>query len=241
MALVKTACVRDTALAGLKTQTQTLDAHLTMIQYDYELLRTDHDQKCALSMNEALAGLLSLVDHVSRTDRALLYWVEKGKSVKTLLRCVGMDKRTDTIVEKKSAKMKKKVNKVEGQFRDAGKAVMDELRVVQDINTRMADYSISRVGGIQNQARGMQEVFSSEVSVIQRRLDEKQLQCDSTEVHIREITGEIEMMEKNRETAKESSKMHTLVILPLLCPLCSTNRFTACCRWLAGRRAPRRS
>lgn len=42
-----------------------------------------------------------VVTYVNKSDKSLIYWYEKGSGMKRALRCVGIDKRTAAMVEKK--------------------------------------------------------------------------------------------------------------------------------------------
>ena len=52
-----------------------------------------------------MAGLLQVVTYVNNSDKALVYWFERGSTVKLALRCVGIDKRTAAIFKKKTIKL----------------------------------------------------------------------------------------------------------------------------------------
>lgn len=110
MALVKYGSA-DSQLEDLQRQFATLDSELVIIQKSYADLKREHGTKCSNSLKDAVSSLLQVVTYVNKSDKSLIYWYEKGPGMKRALRCVGIDKRTAAMVEKKSTKITGKAAK----------------------------------------------------------------------------------------------------------------------------------
>jgi len=104
MSLVPYIGSSDPKLTSLAFRLRDLESDLSSIKISQQAIGREHSQKCSESLNESLISLTHLIEAVEKTDRTLIYWVEKGKPVKLILRCVGVDKRTTNIVAKKDGK-----------------------------------------------------------------------------------------------------------------------------------------
>jgi hypothetical protein len=145
MALVTWTSI-DSRLAELQRQCTSLENELSGIQTNYDSLRREHEQKCAEALRQALSGLAKVIKYVNRTDRALIFWVEKGSALKTALRFIGIDQRTQTIVRRKTTIIKARVSEVEASFDRSSQAFKNGLSAVQGLNTKLTQYSLTSIG-----------------------------------------------------------------------------------------------
>jgi hypothetical protein len=157
-------------------------------------------------LQESLLSLIQLADYVYKTDKALVYWVEKGKPVKLLLRCIGVDKRTDALVARKTTKVKKEVGRVEEKFKKTSTVFGDGLKAVQGLNTRVTEYSISSIGTVHDNVNGALEEFDNEAKQVQATIDEKDKEYRATNIEITEVSEGISTADINRKTAEQASE-----------------------------------
>ncbi|KAF4624276.1 hypothetical protein G7Y89_g13894 [Cudoniella acicularis] len=166
MALVSWSSI-DSRLASLQRQSTLLENELTEIRTSYHDLRRQHENECAEALMEALSNLVKVVKYVNRVDRALIFWVERGGVLKTALRYIGIDKRTGTIVQKKTAIIKYKVSEVEGSFEKSHQAFKNGLTAVQNLDITLTRYSHTSVGRAQSEVCA----FSAELEGTIKRVD----------------------------------------------------------------------
>lgn len=204
MALVKYGSA-DSQLEDLQRQFATLDSELVIIQKSYADLKREHGTKCSNSLKDAVSSLLQVVTYVNKSDKSLIYWYEKGPGMKRALRCVGIDKRTAAMVEKKSTKITGKAAKVEAQFNRSGQAFSDGLKAVQSLNTRVTEYSLSSIGDARQQAVTMYDEVDGNAQSVEAELTKSKTDYEKVQEEIDAIPGQISGVELSRRTAQESS------------------------------------
>lgn len=204
MALVKYGSA-DSQLEDLQRQFATLDSELVIIQKSYADLKREHGTKCSNSLKDAVSSLLQVVTYVNKSDKSLIYWYEKGPGMKRALRCVGIDKRTAAMVERKSAKITGKAAKVEAQFNRSGQAFSDGLKAVQSLNTRVTEYSLSSIGDARQQAVTMYDEVDGNAQSVEAELTKSKTDYEKVQEEIDAIPGQISGVELSRRTAQESS------------------------------------
>jgi hypothetical protein len=197
----------DTRLSELQLQFLLLDRELVDIQTDYDRLRTQHGRQCAQSLTRALSGLLEVTKYVNKTDKALIYWVEKRSVVKLALRCVGVDKRTQVIVKTKTTHIQSQVSKVENHFHRSTETFKTSLKAAQDFNTRVTRYSLTSLGAAEQQAMTVSEDLDDSLNTVETQLEMSQLECQVMEEEIAIIPSQINGVETRRQTAQDASDL----------------------------------
>lgn len=195
----------DPVLTILHTQFASLESELRVIQNNYQSLCQVHGRKCSAALSEATAGLLSVIKYVNKADKALLYWYEKGNTMKKALRCVGIDKRTDSIVERKTKKIKQETAKTEKQFNRTGEVFFNGLKAVQTLDTQVNQYSISRVGLARSEASEAFNQADGDAKCAESSLKKAQVEQTKVRAEVDGISAQISGVEHQRETAQNAS------------------------------------
>lgn len=204
MALVKYRS-GDCKLEDLRRQFADLDSELIVIQKSYSDLKREHGKKCSNALKDAVSSLLQVVTYVNKSDKSLIYWYEKGPGMKRALRCVGIDKRTAAMVEKKSKKITGEAAKVESQFNRSGQVFSDGLKAVQNLNTRVTHYSLSSIGDARQQAVTMYDEVNGNAQSVEVELKKSKTDCEKFQGEIDAIPDQISGVESSRRTAQQSS------------------------------------
>lgn len=195
----------DSRLSDLQRDFASLGCELVDIQSTYHSLRKEHGRQCSEALTEALSSLLRVVKYVNKTDKALIYWLQKGDTLKLALRCVGIDKRTDAIVERKTEAIKGQVAQAETKFNQSGEVVMDGLKAVQNLNTRVTRYSLSSVGNAEEQAQDLCQEFASNVNSVELSLEQSKTECITIQGEIDDIPSQIDGVQSQRQAAQGAS------------------------------------
>lgn len=203
MALVKYRS--DCKLEDLQRQFSDLDSELFAIQKSYSDLTKEHGSKCSKALKDAVSSLLQIVNYVSKSDKSLIYWYEKGPGMKRALRYVGIDKRTAVVVEKKSRKITGEAAKVESQFNRSGQVFSDGLKAVQNLNTRVTEYSLNSIGDARQQAATMYDEADGNAQSIQVKLAKSKTDCEKIQEEINAIPQQTSGVESSRRAAQQSS------------------------------------
>jgi methyl-accepting chemotaxis protein len=204
MALVSWTSI-DSRLAELHQQFTSLESELTEIQTNYDDLRREHEHKCATALMEALSSLVKVIKYVNRTDKALIFWVEKGGALKVALRYIGIDRRTQTIVRKKTAIIKDKVSEVGSSFNKSNQAFKNGLSAVQDLNTRLTQYSLTSIGRAQREVTEFSEELDEKIKEVNWAITKLKAQSRDIEDEASEVPGRIEDVNSQRQKAQEAS------------------------------------
>ena len=216
MAVVRSSQATDPKTAHLAVQVHALEASLITLKDEYTLLRATTERNCSQSLNESLTSFIHLIKFVKKTDKTLVYWVEKGSGVKTALRCIGVDKRTETIVKKKTIRIQKEVHTVERKFKDTSKVFMGELKAVQILNTKVTNYSISSVGNAQYEASEALDMYDDQVSRVQFQIDSRNAECQVLEA---QVSGIHKDMSNTQAAVKGAEGARTAAAVVCRCPL----------------------
>jgi hypothetical protein len=182
----------DPRVLFLAHQVQQLDFTFATIQSDYDTLREEHTKRCSAAVREALSALVKLVERVAKTDHRLVYWYEKRGSVKLMLRCVGVDKRTNAIVDTGTSMMKRDVKRVENKFVSTSGVFGEGLEAVQDLNTRVTSYSLKDLCPVQSGSAGIMSSFASELENVKTGLESKTTRRTVVEREIGDVSDNIE-------------------------------------------------
>lgn len=194
-----------TQLEELQRQFSTLDSELVIIRKRYSDLKKEHGKKCSNALKDAVSSLLLIVTYVNKSDKSLIYWYEKGSGMKRALRCVGIDKRTATMVEKKNTKITEKAAEVESQFNRSGQVFLDGLKAVRDLNTTITEYSLSSIGDARQQAVTMYDEVDVNAQSVELELAKSKTDYEKVQIEIDDIPEQISGVEFSRRTAQQSS------------------------------------
>lgn len=195
----------DSRLEDLHRQFAALDRELCIIQKCYSKLKQEHGRKCSKALTDAISSLTQVVNYVNKSDKSLVYWYERGSNMKLALRCVGIDKRTSTMVEKKTTKIAGKAAMVETQFNRSGEIFSDGLKAAQNLNTRVTHYSLSSIGDARHQAVKMYDEIDGNAQSVEISLRKSQTDCVTIQKEIDDIPGQISVVKSSRSTAQKYS------------------------------------
>lgn len=204
MALV-TYCGDAPVLENLLSQFASLDSEFNLIQISHQRFCQIHQTKCSIALSEATTSLLDIVRYVSKADKALIYWYEKGTAMKTALRLVGMDKRTGSIIEKRSKKIKTKTATTEAQFTRTSEVFMDGLKTVQTLDKQINLYSISRLGSARAQASGAHNQADMDAKLAELSLEKSKVEQSTVQSELKDISSQINSVGTQRQTAQAMS------------------------------------
>ena len=193
-----------------------LALHLTLSQLksEHNRLRQEHSRKCSASLSQALSALLKLVNRVAKTDRKLVYWYEKGDGLTTMLRCVGMDKRTSTIVGKRTNLLRKDVSKVERQFKTTSSVVGDGLEAVEQLNTQVTVYSLEQLGEVQSGSVDLKGTYTTRLEDLERDMSSTKARCETVEKSIESTSTTIDSTSARQRQAAKIGDNCSTVSLP---------------------------
>jgi hypothetical protein len=106
--------------------------------------------------------LFEVIEYVSKADRSLVDWHHRNKSVKLALRAVGMDRRIQIILDKKTAELKQRICIVEEKFDETGRVFDEGVEAVSGLDRNLVRFSVSSVGETTRQAQAVCQQFDED-------------------------------------------------------------------------------
>lgn len=206
MALVKCGG-DDSILENLRSQFSSLDSELSLLQDNYQKLRQAHGKKCSTALSEAASSLLCIIKYVSKADKTLIYWHAEGSTLKTALRLVGMNKRTDSIAEKRLQKIKEKTAITEAQFTRTSEVFMDGLKAIQTLDTEISQYSISSLGSARAQTSKAHEQADIDAKLAELSIQKAKIDKGTAQSELDDIPSQIDSVGAQRGRAQEMSNL----------------------------------
>jgi uncharacterized protein YoxC len=186
-------------------QIRQLDSRFTELQCEHRRIQDEHSRKCASALSISLSYLGKVIEDVGKADKKLIYWYEQKKGVKMMLRLVGIDKRTNAIVGRKTKRIKGDVQKAENKFRQTSEVFTDGLNAVQGLNTKVTSYSLLEVSTTHNSSASTLRAFSDELKEVETATREKRLEYVHVEEQIEDVRQDITLTESNRNVAANGS------------------------------------
>lgn len=235
MALVSWTSI-DSRLAALQQECTSLENELSRIQMNYNSLRREHEQKCAEALMQALSSLVKVVKYVNRTDKALIFWVEKKDAVKVALQWIGIDRRTQTIVRQKTVAIKARVSEVETRFNMSSQAFKNSLSVVQSMNTELTQYSLTSIGHAQKEIASFSRELDGKIVQVNRAITQLKVQSQDVEAEASMMPSRISAVNTQWQEAQEASTAAGRVSLRYTMRIELYSPGPAVCDWLFLRR-----
>jgi hypothetical protein len=155
MSLVPDARYEDVQLRSLKRKVAEAQDQLDQLTRESTELRNRYQKECPASLGYALTGLIILCGSVGKADKRVVFWYEEGRSLRIMLKPLGINKATSAIVERKTTELRTKAAVVKHQFESTGKVCKEALSEAQSLNQRVNEYSKSTIGNVQQNNTGI--------------------------------------------------------------------------------------
>lgn len=195
----------------LKSKINDLQNQLRQMVTTAETLRRDYNENCTASLKNAISGLLTLAETVSKADKQIVFWYEKGKALKVVLRPLGINKKTSVIVERKTTKLKDQVASVESQFASTSLVCKEALTEVQTLNRRVNEYSKSGIGDVQDEVAQAVSTFDEKKRGIESEIRDKEAECTRVNNNIDETSAGIDRTNDERDRTSRGRDNATAV------------------------------
>jgi hypothetical protein len=218
MALTYYSNSNEPEIRDLAASLSDAEDRLVEIKIRQENIQKEYESKRVKSIGKALRSLEHLVNKVLKTDKALIYWVERGSSTKLLLRCIGINRKTKNVIAKTTEKVKQGVGPTELKFRKASEVVADEHKAVQSLDTMVTAFT-SRFGGVQEKANACLREYDGKIETMQRNIDSKTLDSHSVQSRVSQTEQDAANAEQRRRAASQASNKAAGVSVASLKPV----------------------
>ena len=140
----QTGLSNDEPFYSLQIRLATLEKEHESMQQEYKRLYTYHGNKCATSLQGSLKSLFEVIVFVRKADKKLVDWHYRSDGLKTALRMIGLDRRTTTVIEKKTQKLQDKVQHAEKKFDQAGLVFDSGLQETKRMKSGFLEFSTGK-------------------------------------------------------------------------------------------------
>ncbi|KAF5550931.1 calcium-independent phospholipase [Fusarium napiforme] len=175
-------------------------ARLTVLQKQHQSLkaadlemRATQSERCRSSLEKAVKSLFQVITLVRKHDKRLVAWHDRSPHLKSALRLIGIDRRTEHTVSKTTAKLKNGVHKVETQFEYAGQVIGESI---DDTTRFQKDFSQISHSGVEENLQAMRAAeaeLKQELEDLKYQIQNQDVECSGA---MAELTLQIQRLEK---------------------------------------------
>ena len=123
------------------------EAEHESMQMEYKRTLEQYNLKCNESLKIAMGCLFNVIEHVRQADKKLIKWHDRSKTLKKVLRVVGIDRRTHIVIDRGTRDLQERVQIVESKFTESGCVFDNGLKATQRIESEVLEFSVYDVGG----------------------------------------------------------------------------------------------
>jgi hypothetical protein len=189
-------------LQGLRDRHSELQKRLTQMQMQHETIHALHTQQYLSSIRESMRSLFEVISHVRAADKTLVDWHHRSDKLKLALRFVGLDRRTASVVEKKTDKLKARVLVVENKFDSANHLVATGLRATENLKTEFAHFSDNSLDPIAKETIMARKHLDTSHETIEYQIGQQRAEQSTTEGRMRETSQSLARTKLDRQNAE---------------------------------------
>lgn len=196
--------VNDEALTKLSNRFQSLQHELDSLQQEYHRVYAHHGQKCVSSLYVSVKSLFEVITCVKKADKTLVDWHYRSDAFKNTLRWIGVDRRTHTVIGKKTEKLKKKVASVEVEFNKANDVFGDGVAAATRLKDKFGKFSVRSVGEVSQEAMQTRNAYDEDRKQVEDKIHEQESEHQDVTAQVASTAQSIQQL---REQSDQSQTM----------------------------------
>ncbi|KAF9768477.1 hypothetical protein IL306_014234 [Fusarium sp. DS 682] len=156
-------------------------------------MRATQSERCSSSLEKAVKSLFQVINLVRKHDKRLVAWHERSPHLKTALRLIGIDRRTEHTLNKTTTKLKNGVHKVETEFEHAGHVIGESI---DDTTRFQKDFSQISHYGVEDNLQAMRAAeaeLKEELQALEYQIKNQDVECSGA---MAELTQQIQRLEE---------------------------------------------
>lgn len=190
---------------------QTLRIHMTRLGKQYESkqqeckrLHTYHGNKCAASLQDSMKRLFEVIVYVRKADKNLIDWHYRSDRLKTVLRTVGLDKRTHVVIEKKTQKLQAKVQRVEEKFDKTGLVFDGGLQEAKRMKSDFLEFSTGNVEKVSQEVMSALDAYIQECERLDTMAKQQRAEHENAQSKADNMIKSLEVTKQSHDNAEWS-------------------------------------
>ena len=203
--------VRDDHLQPLSDHHRVLETKLEALLRGHQSLHENERQKAAPLLRTSMQSLCDTVDHVNKNDKMLIEWHYRSDKVKGVLRLIGVDRRTHILVEKKTAKLKKEVQRTERKCDKTRGVVGGFAQAAKHLKGEYLAFSTEAVGDLSKEVIQAKRDYDQRGKDLENRVRESEMEQYENEDRAASTSKSIRQLEERCDRAKTSQVAWSMV------------------------------
>ncbi|KAF4338524.1 hypothetical protein FBEOM_7563 [Fusarium beomiforme] len=180
---------------------QLLSQHQSLKAADLEM-RATQSERCSSSLEKAVKSLFQVINLVRKHDKRLVAWHERSPHLKTALRLIGIDRRTEHTISKTTTKLKNGVHKVETEFEHAGHVIGESI---DDTTRFQKDFSQISHAGVEDNLQAMRAAeaeLKEELQALEFQIKNQDVECSGAMAELNQQVQRLEELTADHNAAR---------------------------------------
>jgi hypothetical protein len=188
-------------LQDLRSRHDVLQKELSGLQVQHESMHARFMQQYHLSIEDSMQSLFEVIAYVRKADKTLVEWHHRSDKLKRALRLVGVDRRTSTVITKKTTKLKARISVVEGKFGETNDTVALGLSETENMKKEFTHFSQTALDPMARQTIEVQEDLDSTHGTIQTQISKQHILRSQAENRVKEASDTLSRTKSERDSA----------------------------------------
>ncbi|KAI3326018.1 hypothetical protein HD806DRAFT_488908 [Xylariaceae sp. AK1471] len=184
---------------------QKLGRHQALLQQRHEeikredqAIRQNSAKECEILLQKSVKELCDVIKLVHKLDSRLVHWHSCRPGIKKALRLIGVDRRTETTIQKNTEKLKGKIEEVGNQFDQTSDAFDSRLRDTKRIGSTFTTLATHGVEQVSREATLAIETYQEDLKSIDAEHRKKAAVYEDIEVVLDGLQSELKKTETNQ-------------------------------------------
>ena len=197
---------------------QTLQARLKGLGVEYEGLRQEYDRvyaqharKCSSSLQASVKSLLEVLVFVRKADKKLVDWHHRSDGVKNALRYIGINRHTESMIEKNTHKLQDRVQRVEKKFDKTGHILDGGLQDARRMKSGFREFSTGNVENSSQQLLTTLDAYEQEFGRFDAAVHQQSAEHKNAQSEAESLTKSLEAAEQEHDGVDQSRRVWTAV------------------------------
>lgn len=195
-----------------------LHIHMTRLEKEYESKQQEykrkhayHGNKCAASLQGSMKTLFEVIVYVRKADRNLVDWHYRSPLLKNALRTIGLDRRTHTVIEKKTQKLQDRVQRVEEKFDKTGLVFDGGLQEAKRMKSGFLEFSTGNVEKVSQEVLSARDAYSQRYERLDTIAKQQSAEHENAQSKAEDLAKSLEVTKQSQDNAEWSKSAWTTV------------------------------
>jgi hypothetical protein len=201
----------ESTLQDLRNRHNVLQTQLTHMQLQHSTMDALYTQQYRQCIEDSMKSLFEVIAYVRKADKTLVEWHHRSAKLKRALRLVGVDRRTTTVIAKKTTKLKARISVVESKFDGANDTVALCLSATEGLKEEFVRFSQSELDPMAKQTIVVRKELDCSHEIIEDRIGEQRQLHWKAKSRVHEASETLSKTISERRSAEGAQVLMTAV------------------------------